>query len=85
MTPNFFNLELWETSGHLAHYRENMFVLDHKDGEAQYGLKPMNCPGHCIMFAAQHHAHTELPIRMSEFGVVHRKEASGALGGLTRV
>ncbi|EAQ92167.1 hypothetical protein CHGG_00402 [Chaetomium globosum CBS 148.51] len=72
MTPNMFNVSLWEQSGHLAHYKEDMFLLD-VDKE-QFGLKPMNCPGH-----------KELPLRLADFGVLHRNEASGALSGLTRV
>ncbi|KAH0569919.1 Threonyl-tRNA synthetase [Spironucleus salmonicida] len=86
LTPNFLNTEMWKISGHLEHYQQNMFLLQQNSpSDPLFGLKPMNCPGHCLMFASQHHAKTELPIRMSEFGVVHRKEASGALGGLTRV
>lgn len=85
MTPTFLNTELWETSGHLAHYRENMFLLEQRPGEPLYGLKPMNCPAHCLLYRAQHRARAELPLRLAEFGVVHRNELSGALSGLTRV
>lgn len=86
MTPNMFNLDLWKTSGHLDHYQENMYTIEKKtEQDTSFGLKPMNCPGHCLIFKSQHHSYAELPIRMSEFGVCHRKEISGALGGLTRV
>lgn len=86
MTPTFLNTELWKTSGHLQHYQENMFLLERKEKtDPQYGLKPMNCPCHCLIFKNQHHSAQELPIRMAEFGVVHRNELSGALSGLTRV
>ncbi|XP_074273975.1 threonine--tRNA ligase, mitochondrial 1-like [Silene latifolia] len=83
ITPNIFNMELWETSGHAANYKENMFVLDIEKQE--FGLKPMNCPGHCLMFEHRVRSYRELPIRFADFGVLHRNEASGALTGLTRV
>ncbi|KAK3305533.1 uncharacterized protein B0T15DRAFT_200836 [Chaetomium strumarium] len=83
MTPNMFNVSLWEQSGHLAHYKEDMFILD-VDKE-QFGLKPMNCPAHAMMFRHRERSHKELPLRLADFGVLHRNEASGALSGLTRV
>ncbi|KAK3313917.1 hypothetical protein B0H66DRAFT_367226 [Apodospora peruviana] len=83
MTPNMFNVALWEQSGHLAHYKEDMFILD-VDKE-QFGLKPMNCPAHAMMFRHRERSHKELPLRLADFGVLHRNEASGALSGLTRV
>ncbi|KAK4452063.1 putative threonyl-tRNA synthetase [Podospora aff. communis PSN243] len=83
MTPNMFNVSLWEQSGHLAHYKEDMFLLD-VDKE-QFGLKPMNCPAHAMMFRHRDRSHKELPLRYADFGVLHRNEASGALSGLTRV
>ncbi|KAK3320065.1 hypothetical protein B0T19DRAFT_433757 [Cercophora scortea] len=83
MTPNMFNTSLWEQSGHLAHYKEDMFILD-VDKE-QFGLKPMNCPAHAMMFRHRDRSHKELPLRFADFGVLHRNEASGALSGLTRV
>ncbi|KXX78274.1 Threonine--tRNA ligase, cytoplasmic [Madurella mycetomatis] len=83
MTPNMFNVALWEQSGHLAHYKEDMFLLD-VDKE-QFGLKPMNCPAHALMFRHRERSHKELPLRLADFGVLHRNEASGALSGLTRV
>ncbi|KAH9605260.1 hypothetical protein KSS87_023335 [Heliosperma pusillum] len=83
ISPNIYNMQLWETSGHAANYKENMFVLDIEKQE--FGLKPMNCPGHCLMFEHRVRSYRELPIRFADFGVLHRNEASGALTGLTRV
>ncbi len=83
VTPNMYNIKLWETSGHWANYKDDMFALDvEKD---KFALKPMNCPGHCLMFAHRERSYKELPIRFADFGVLHRNEASGALSGLTRV
>ncbi|KIZ00239.1 threonyl-tRNA synthetase [Monoraphidium neglectum] len=83
VTPNVFNFDLWHTSGHADHYRENMFSFDVE--KAEFGLKPMNCPGHCVMFANRARSYRELPLRYAEWGVLHRNEYSGALSGLTRV
>ena len=83
ISPNMFNSKLWETSGHWQNYKDDMFLLD-VDKE-KFGLKPMNCPGHCLIFDSRDRSYKELPIRMAEFGVLHRNEASGALTGLTRV
>eukprot|EP00735_Rhodelphis_limneticus_P005303 TRINITY_DN1708_c0_g1::TRINITY_DN1708_c0_g1_i1::g.25039::m.25039 TRINITY_DN1708_c0_g1::TRINITY_DN1708_c0_g1_i1::g.25039 ORF type:complete len:772 (+),score=309.82,sp/Q54J66/SYTC1_DICDI/59.25/0.0,tRNA-synt_2b/PF00587.20/5.1e-43,HGTP_anticodon/PF03129.15/6.3e+03,HGTP_anticodon/PF03129.15/4.4e-22,tRNA_SAD/PF07973.9/4.7e-12,TGS/PF02824.16/4.3e-07 TRINITY_DN1708_c0_g1_i1:216-2318(+) len=83
VTPNVFNFKLWETSGHAANYKENMFCFNVENQE--FGLKPMNCPGHCLMFGAKMRSYKELPIRFADFGVLHRNEISGALTGLTRV
>ncbi|KAK2971689.1 hypothetical protein RJ640_007727 [Escallonia rubra] len=82
-TPNMFNMQLWETSGHAANYKENMFVFEIEKQE--FGLKPMNCPGHCLIFDHRVRSYRELPLRLADFGVLHRNEASGALTGLTRV
>ncbi|KAK9814754.1 hypothetical protein WJX72_010977 [[Myrmecia] bisecta] len=83
VTPNIYNFDLWKTSGHADHYKDNMF---HFDIEKQlFGLKPMNCPGHCLMFANRVRSYRELPLRLADFGVLHRNEYSGALHGLTRV
>ncbi|KAK0549109.1 threonyl-tRNA synthetase [Tilletia horrida] len=83
ISPNMYNQKLWETSGHWANYREDMFSLGvDKD---TFALKPMNCPGHCLMFASRDRSYRDLPMRFAEFGVIHRNEASGALSGLTRV
>lgn len=78
-----YNFQLWQTSGHADHYKKNMFGFNVESQE--FGLKPMNCPGHCLMFAHRTRSYRELPIRMADFGVLHRNEYSGALHGLTRV
>lgn len=83
VTPNVYSLKLWEISGHATKYQDNMFLFD--ADQQQFGLKPMNCPGHCLMFKHRKHSYRDLPIRYVDFGVLHRKEASGALHGLTRV
>ncbi|KAL3313863.1 Threonine--tRNA ligase 1, cytoplasmic, partial [Cichlidogyrus casuarinus] len=83
ITPNMYNTKLWETSGHWQHYSENMFKTEVE--KQIFALKPMNCPGHCLMFAHTTRSHRELPLRMADFGVLHRNEYSGALTGLTRV
>ena len=83
ITPNIFNLNLWEISGHALHYKDSMFTFEVENQE--WGMKPMNCPGHCLMFANRIRSYRELPIRMADFGVLHRNELSGALTGLTRV
>eukprot|EP00798_Chlamydomonas_sp_ICE-L_P008895 gene8895-3778_t len=81
VTPNIYNFDLWRTSGHADHYKENMFYFEVEKQE--FGLKPMNC--HCIMFANRMRSYRELPLRLADFGVLHRNEYSGALTGLTRV
>lgn len=78
-----FNSKLWETSGHWQNYADDMFKLDVE--KETFALKPMNCPSHCLIFASRDRSYRELPIRMADFGVLHRNEASGALTGLTRV
>ena len=78
-----YHSKLWETSGHWQNYKDDMFVLDIE--KEKWGLKPMNCPGHCLIFDSRDRSYKELPIRMAEFGIIHRNEASGALTGLTRV
>lgn len=78
-----YHSKLWETSGHWQNYADDMFTLDIE--KEKWALKPMNCPGHCIIFDSRDRSYRELPIRMAEFGIVHRNEASGALTGLTRV
>nr|BAJ93554.1 predicted protein [Hordeum vulgare subsp. vulgare] len=83
LSPNIYNMQLWETSGHAANYKDNMFVFEIEKQE--FGLKPMNCPGHCLMFGHKVRSYRELPLRMADFGVLHRNELSGALTGLTRV
>ncbi|XP_077290790.1 threonine--tRNA ligase isoform X2 [Arctopsyche grandis] len=83
VTPNIYNVKLWQTSGHWAHYAENMFSFDVE--KETYALKPMNCPGHCVMFDWRVRSWRELPLRLADWGVLHRNEMSGALTGLTRV
>lgn len=83
ISPNMYNSKLWETSGHWANYADDMFKLDVE--KEQFALKPMNCPGHALIFASRDRSYRELPIRMADFGVLHRNEKSGALTGLTRV
>ncbi|XP_034076520.1 threonine--tRNA ligase 1, cytoplasmic-like isoform X7 [Gymnodraco acuticeps] len=82
-SPNIFNSKLWETSGHWQHYSDNMFSFPVEDDI--FALKPMNCPGHCLMFSHRPRSWRELPLRFADFGVLHRNELSGTLTGLTRV
>lgn len=84
ITPMIYDVNLYKTSGHYDHYQENMYFSEVGD-KAEVGMKPMNCPGHCLMYAAEKHSYKELPIRISDFGRLHRYEASGALHGVTRV
>jgi len=81
-TPLVYNKKLWETSGHWEHYAENMLLVE-SEGET-YGLKPMNCPGHMLVFASEVRSYRDLPIRYHDQSVLHRDEASGVLAGLTR-
>uniref|UniRef100_A0A8C1YWZ0 threonine--tRNA ligase n=1 Tax=Cyprinus carpio TaxID=7962 RepID=A0A8C1YWZ0_CYPCA len=82
-SPNIYNSKLWETSGHWQHYSENMFSFPVE--QDIFALKPMNCPGHCLMFSHRPRSWRELPLRLADFGVLHRNELSGTLTGLTRV
>uniref|UniRef100_A0A8C0S7J7 threonine--tRNA ligase n=1 Tax=Canis lupus familiaris TaxID=9615 RepID=A0A8C0S7J7_CANLF len=99
-TPTLFSAKLWELSGHWEHYQEDMFVLQPPGSDRlasslsvcstshstdTLALKPMNCPAHCLMFAHRPRSWRELPLRLADFGVLHRAEASGSLGGLTRL
>jgi threonyl-tRNA synthetase len=83
VTPNLFSCDLWKTSGHYANYKDDMFLLE-VDNE-EWGLKPMNCPSHCEIFRQKPRSYRELPWRVADFGVLHRNELRGSLGGLTRV
>ena len=83
VTPNVYNFDLWHTSGHALHYKDAMFCFDVEG--AEFGMKPMNCPGHCLMFKHDVRSWRDLPMRYADFGVLHRNELSGALSGLTRV
>jgi threonyl-tRNA synthetase len=83
-TPIVYNKELWIQSGHWSHYRHNMFLVESADGD-EMGLKAMNCPGHYLLYGTEKHSYREMPIRYHEQTPLHRNEASGVLGGLTRV
>jgi len=83
-TPIVFNKALWETSGHWSHYRQNMFLIEGSEGE-QMAVKAMNCPGHMLVFGSEMRSYRDLPLRLHEQTPLHRNEASGVLGGLTRV
>lgn len=82
-TPDILRAELWHRSGHWEHYRGNMFLME-VEGEA-YGVKPMNCPGHCLIYASRLRSYRELPLRLAEYGHLARLERSGTLHGLLRV
>jgi threonyl-tRNA synthetase len=82
-SPLIFNKSLWETSGHWQKFRENMFTLEAE--EQEYGVKAMNCPGHMLVFGSELRSYRDLPLRIHDQSVLHRNEASGTLGGLTRV
>jgi len=85
-TPQIAKSKLWEISGHMDHYKENMFFIQKdEDSDDQYVLKPMNCPFHILIYQANRYSYRSLPLRMAELGTVYRKEKSGALSGLTRV
>uniref|UniRef100_A0A673TLD3 threonine--tRNA ligase n=1 Tax=Suricata suricatta TaxID=37032 RepID=A0A673TLD3_SURSU len=99
-TPTLFSTKLWELSGHWEHYQEDMFALQPPDSDSlassprdpatshpkdTLALKPMNCPAHCLVFAHRPRSWRELPLRLADFGALHRAEASGSLGGLTRL
>lgn len=99
ITPTIYKKALWKKSGHLENYSDDMFTVtstspsrsdpvdENGEGgeEDEYGLKPMNCPGHCLIFASQRRSYRDLPIRYADFSPLHRNEISGALSGLTRV
>lgn len=82
-TPLLMNVDLWHKSGHYDNYRDNMYFT--KVDESDAAIKPMNCPGHCLVFGSTRHSYRELPMRLSEFGRVHRHERSGVTHGLFRV
>ncbi|KAH8813312.1 hypothetical protein F5884DRAFT_668729 [Xylogone sp. PMI_703] len=96
ITPTIYKKSLWEKSGHWENYAEDMYSVVGRGAEGktegkqvgedeEYGLKPMNCPGHCLLFASQRRSYRDLPIRFADFSPLHRNEISGALSGLTRV
>ncbi len=83
ITPQIFDVNLFHTSGHYQNYKENMFFT--KVDERDFASKPMNCPSHCLLFNSEKHSYRELPLRVADFGRLHRFEKSGAMHGLTRV
>jgi threonyl-tRNA synthetase len=83
ITPQIFDTELWKRSGHYEHYLENMYIVEQDDRE--FGVKPMNCPAHAMIFGAQLWSYRDLPVRLADFGRLHRYERSGVIQGLTRV
>jgi threonyl-tRNA synthetase len=83
-TPHVMRRDLWNVSGHSEHYSENMFDVMELD-DAEYQLKPMNCPGHILIYASRQRSYRDLPVRLGELGVVYRYERSGTLHGLMRV
>ncbi|MHB1567977.1 MAG: threonine--tRNA ligase [Solirubrobacteraceae bacterium] len=82
-TPQIFDSSMWRTSGHWDKYAENMFVTEYED--RQMAIKPMNCPGHCQLYSLRPHSYRDLPLRLWEPGLLHRREPSGTLHGLLRV
>ena len=82
-TPLLYDSDLWRTSGHWDKYQEHMFRLEIEGRD--FGLKPMNCPGHCLLYSLRPHSYRELPLRIAEAGNLHRNELSGVLHGLLRV
>lgn len=83
MTPQIFDSKLWDLSGHSEHFKENMFFTETEN--RTMGLKPMNCPAHYLIFRSQLHSYRDLPVRLADFGRLHRNERSGVSHGLTRV
>jgi threonyl-tRNA synthetase len=83
ITPQLFDVELWKRSGHYEAYLENMFFSD--VDEREFSLKPMNCPAACLIYATRAHSYRDLPLRLADFGRLHRYERSGVVQGLTRV
>jgi threonyl-tRNA synthetase len=82
-TPLLYDADLWRTSGHLEKFREDMFMLE--IDERPFGMKPMNCPGHCVLYGQSQRSYRDLPVRLAEAGNLHRNELSGVLHGLLRV
>jgi threonyl-tRNA synthetase len=84
-TPVLLDSSVWKVTGHMDHYRENMYFIEKQDDERVFGMKPMNCPGSAMVFQEGVRSYRELPLRLAEFGLVHRNEKSGVIGGMTRV
>ena len=83
ISPQIFDMELWKQSGHYDMFIDHMFSMEM--GEREFGLKPMNCPGHTLIYCHALHSYRDLPMRMADFGRLHRFEKTGVLSGLTRV
>jgi threonyl-tRNA synthetase len=83
ITPQIFDVDMFHTSGHYQNYKENMYFTE--IDEREFSVKPMNCPGHCVLYGMEHHSYRELPLRVADFGRLHRFERAGAMHGLTRV
>lgn len=83
ITPQIFDVSLFKTSGHYENYLEDMYFIKHEGKES--GVKPMNCPSHCLLYGMDKHSYRDLPLRMADFGRLHRFEASGTMHGLMRV
>ena len=83
ITPQILDVDLWRRSGHYDHYRDSMYFTE--VDERQFGVKPMNCPGHTFVYAAKKRSYRDLPLRIADFGRLHRYERSGVTAGLTRV
>ncbi len=83
LTPQILDVDLWQRSGHYANYRENMYFTEVEGREM--AVKPMNCPGHCLLYAGTTRSYRDLPLRLADFGRLHRFERSGVTAGLTRV
>lgn len=83
ITPQIYDTELYKTSGHMEHYKENMYFT--KVDERDFSMKPMNCPGHCLLYSLDHRSYRDLPWRVADFGRLHRYERSGTMHGITRV
>ncbi|MEE9466215.1 MAG: threonine--tRNA ligase [Candidatus Neomarinimicrobiota bacterium] len=86
ITPQILDIELWKQSGHWEHYRDHMYLITDEDNpDRAKGVKPMNCPGHCLIYSSQLRSYRDLPIRLADFGRLHRFEKAGVVSGLTRV
>ena len=84
-TPLLYDVQTYITSGHYDNYKENMFFVDVGEGEPRMALKPMNCPGHMLLFGSELRSYRDLPIRYAESSTLHRNEPGGTLHGLLRV
>ena len=83
ITPQIYDVDLYHQSGHYENYLENMYFTE--VDEREFSVKPMNCPGHCVLYSMEHHSYRNLPYRIADFGRLHRYERSGTMHGLTRV